>query len=114
METIINDVHVHSSYTDDNGLTKSNVIYEVLYTNLLVDAEGNVSVDYGTEALDTADLSNHTDYDLLDNETVKSWLISKWSESQEEDLKNKSKNKEFATTKDVETITDRDESPFLN
>ena len=83
MNTTINNVNVYPTHTDDNGLTKSNVIYEINYTNSLSDDSGNTVSFSGSRALSTNDLSNLTEFSLLTKEQVKSWLVKEWGGVQE-------------------------------
>src|SRR5210317_1909680 len=67
-------------YPTDEGQT--DVIYNVHWrlnaTDTEVDAEGNpyVASVYGTQVLDTSDLSNFTDFDNVTSSQVQGWVES--------------------------------------
>jgi hypothetical protein len=71
----VNTVDVYPSEGDE-----SNVIYNVHWrlnaTDTEVDAEGNpyVASVYGTQSLDTSDLSNFTNFDSVTSSQVQGWV----------------------------------------
>ena len=71
----VNTVDVYPSEGDE-----SNVIYLVHWrlnaTDTEVDAEGNpyVASVYGTQSLDTSDLSNFTNFDSVTSSQVQGWV----------------------------------------
>jgi len=72
------NVNTVDVYPTDEG--HSNVIYNVHWrlnaTDTQVDAEGNpyTASVYGTQALDTSDLSNFTDFDNVTSSQVQGWV----------------------------------------
>ena len=72
------NVNTVDVYPSDEG--HSNVIYNVHWrlnaTDTEVDAEGNpyVASAYGTQSLDTSDLSNFTDFDNVTSSQVQGWV----------------------------------------
>ena len=72
------DVNTVDVYPTDEG--HSNVIYNVHWrlnaTDTQVDAEGNpyTASVYGTQVLDTSDLSNFTDFDSVTSSQVQGWV----------------------------------------
>jgi len=71
----------------------SNVIYNVHWrlnaTDTQVDAEGNpyTASVYGTQALDTSDLSNFTDFDNVTSSQVQGWVESAMGAEEVQSLK---------------------------
>jgi len=72
------NVNTVDVYPSEEG--HSNVIYNVHWvlnaTDTEVDAEGNpyVASVYGTQSLDTSDLSNFTDFDSVTSSQVQGWV----------------------------------------
>ena len=72
------NVNTVDVYPSEGG--ESNVIYNVHWrlnaTDTEVDAEGNpyVASVYGTQSLDTSDLSNFTDFDNVTSSQVQGWV----------------------------------------
>jgi len=72
------DVNTVDVYPTDEG--HSNVIYNVHWrlnaTDTQVDAEGDpyTASVYGTQVLDTSDLSNFTDFDSVTSSQVQGWV----------------------------------------
>ena len=72
------NVNTVDVYPSDEG--HSNVIYLVHWrlnaTDTEVDAEGNpyVASVYGTQSLDTSDLSNFTNFDSVTSSQVQGWV----------------------------------------
>src|SRR6056300_2089996 len=72
------DVNTVDVYPTDEG--HSNVIYLVHWrlnaTDTQVDAEGNpyTASVYGTQVLDTSDLSDFTDFDSVTSSQVQGWV----------------------------------------
>jgi len=84
----VNTVDVYPS--EENH---SNVIYNVHWrlnaTDTEVDAEGNpyVASVYGTQSLDTSDLSNFTDFDSVTSSQVQGWVEAAMGEEAVQGLK---------------------------
>jgi len=84
----VNTVDVYPS--EENH---SNVIYNVHWrlnaTDTEVDAEGNpyVASVYGTQSLDTSDLSNFTDFDNVTSSQVQGWVEAAMGEEAVQALK---------------------------
>ena len=84
----VNTVDVYPS-----GGGESNVIYNVHWilnaTDTEVDAEGNpyVASVYGTQSLDTSDLSNFTDFDSVTSSQVQGWVEAAMGEEDVQSLK---------------------------
>jgi hypothetical protein len=78
-------------YPTDEGQT--NVIYNVHWrlnaTDTQVDAEGNpyTASVYGTQALDTSDLSGFIDFDSVTSAEVQGWVESAMGEEQVQSYK---------------------------
>ena len=72
------NVNTVDVYPSEGG--ESNVIYNVHWrlnaTDTEVDAEGNpyVASVYGTQSLDTSDLSNFTNFDSVTSSQVQGWV----------------------------------------
>jgi len=85
------DVNTVDVYPTDEG--HSNVIYNVHWrlnaTDTQVDAEGNpyTASVYGTQALDTSDLSNFTDFDNVTSSQVQGWVESAMGAEEVQSLK---------------------------
>ena len=85
------DVNTVDVYPTDEG--HSNVIYNVHWRlnaiDTQVDAEGNpyVASAYGTQVLDTSDLSNFTDFDSVTAAQVQGWVESAMGEEEVQSLK---------------------------
>jgi hypothetical protein len=85
------DVNTVDVYPTDEG--HSNVIYNVHWrlnaTDTEVDAEGNpyTASAYGTQSLDTSDLSNFTDFDSVTSSQVQGWVESAMGEEEVQSLK---------------------------
>jgi hypothetical protein len=80
------NVNTVDVYPSDEGQT--NVIYNVHWrlnaTDTQVDAEGNpyTAGVYGTQALDTSDLSGFIDFDSVTSAEVQGWVESAMGEEQ--------------------------------
>ena len=80
------NVNTVDVYPTDEGQT--NVIYNVHWrlnaTDTQVDAEGNpyTASVYGTQSLDTSDLSNFTDFDSVTSSQVQGWVESAMGEEE--------------------------------
>ena len=78
-------------YPTDEG--HSNVIYNVHWrlnaTDTQVDAEGNpyTASVYGTQSLDTSDLSNFTNFDSVTSSQVQGWVESAMGAEEVQSLK---------------------------
>ena len=84
----VNTVDVYP--TDEDH---SNVIYNVHWrlnaTDTQVDAEGNpyTASVYGTQSLDTSDLSDFTDFDNVTSSQVQGWVEGAMGEEEVQSLK---------------------------
>ena len=84
----VNTVDVYPSEGDE-----SNVIYNVHWrlnaTDTEVDAEDNpyVASVYGTQSLDTSDLSNFTDFDNVTSSQVQGWVEAAMGAEEVQSLK---------------------------
>lgn len=84
----VNTVDVYPSEGGHN-----NVIYLVHWrlnaTDTEVDAEGNpyVASVYGTQSLDTTDLSNFTDFDNVTSSQVQGWVEAAMGDEEVQNLK---------------------------
>jgi hypothetical protein len=85
------NVNTVDVYPTDEGQT--NVIYNVHWklnaTDTQVDAEGNpyTASVYGTQVLDTSDLSGFIDFDNVTSAEVQGWTESAMGEDQVQSLK---------------------------
>ena len=85
------NVNTVDVYPTDEG--HSNVIYNVHWrlnaTDTEVDAEGNpyTASVYGTQVLDTSDLSDFTDFDSVTSSQVQGWTESAMGEEEVQSLK---------------------------
>jgi hypothetical protein len=85
------DVKTVDVYPSESG--HNNVIYLVHWrlnaTDTEVDAEGNpyVASVYGTQSLDTSDLSNFTDFDSVTSSQVQGWVEAAMGEEAVQGLK---------------------------
>jgi hypothetical protein len=85
------NVNTVDVYPSDEG--HSNVIYNVHWrlnaTDTEVDAEGNpyVASIYGTQSLDTSDLSNFTNFDSVTSSQVQGWVEGAMGEEAVQGLK---------------------------
>jgi len=85
------DVNTVDVYPTDEG--HSDVIYNVHWrlnaTDTQVDAEGNpyTASVYGTQVLDTSDLSNFTDFDNVTSSQVQGWVESAMGAEEVQSLK---------------------------
>ena len=85
------NVNTVDVYPTDEG--HSNVIYNVHWrlnaTDTEVDAEGNpyTASVYGTQVLDTSDLSNFTDFDSVTSSQVQVWVESAMGAEEVQSLK---------------------------
>jgi hypothetical protein len=85
------DVNTVDVYPTDEG--HSNVIYNVHWrlnaVDTQVDAEGNpyTAVVYGTQVLDTSDLSGFIDFDSVTSAEVQGWVESAMGEEQVQTIK---------------------------
>ena len=85
------DVNTVDVYPSDEGQT--NVIYNVHWrlnaTDTQVDAEGNpyTASVYGTQVLDTSDLSGFIDFDSVTAAEVQGWVESAMGEEEVQSLK---------------------------
>jgi len=85
------DVNTVDVYPTEEG--HSNVIYNVHWrlnaTDTEVDAEGNpyTASVYGTQVLDTSDLSNFTDFDSVTSSQVQGWVESAMGAEEVQSLK---------------------------
>ena len=85
------DVKTVDVYPSESG--HNNVIYLVHWrlnaTDTEVDAEGNpyVASVYGTQSLDTSDLSNFTNFDSVDATIVQGWVEGAMGEEAVQGLK---------------------------
>ena len=85
------DVNTVDVYPTDEG--HSNVIYNVHWrlnaTDTESDAEGNpyTASVYGTQVLDTSDLSNFTDFDSVTSSQVQGWVESAMGAEEVQSLK---------------------------
>jgi hypothetical protein len=85
------NVNTVDVYPTDEG--HSDVIYNVHWrlnaTDTQVDAEGNpyTASVYGTQALDTSDLSNFTDFDSVTSSQVQGWVESAMGSEEVQSLK---------------------------
>jgi hypothetical protein len=85
------DVNTVDVYPTDEDHT--DVIYNVHWrlnaTDTQVDAEGNpyTTSVYGTQVLDTSDLSNFTDFDSVTSSEVQGWVESAMGEEEVQSLK---------------------------
>ena len=85
------NVNTVDVYPTDEG--HSNVIYNVHWrlnaTDTQVDAEGNpyTASVYGTQSLDTSDLSNFTNFDSVTSSQVQGWVESAMGAEEVQSLK---------------------------
>jgi len=85
------NVNTVDVYPSEEG--HSNVIYNVHWrlnaTDTEVDAEGNpyVASVYGTQSLDTSDLSNFTNFDSVTSSQVQGWVEAAMGEEAVQGLK---------------------------
>jgi len=85
------NVNTVDVYPTDEG--HSDVIYLVHWrlnaTDTQVDAEGNpyTASVYGTQSLDTSDLSNFTDFDSVTSSQVQGWVESAMGAEEVQSLK---------------------------
>ena len=85
------DVKTVDVYPSEGG--HNNVIYLVHWrlnaTDTEVDAEGNpyVASVYGTQSLDTSDLSNFTNFDSVTSSQVQGWVEGAMGEEAVQNLK---------------------------
>jgi len=85
------NVNTVDVYPSEGG--ESNVIYNVHWrlnaTDTEVDAEGNpyVASVYGTQSLDTSDLSNFTNFDSVTSSQVQGWVEAAMGEEAVQGLK---------------------------
>jgi len=85
------NVNTVDVYPTDEG--HSDVIYNVHWrlnaTDTEVDAEGNpyTASVYGTQVLDTSDLSNFTDFDSVTSSQVQGWVESAMGAEEVQSLK---------------------------
>ena len=85
------NVNTVDVYPSDEGQT--DVIYNVHWrlnaTDTQVDAEGNpyTASVYGTQALDTSDLSGFIDFDSVTSAEVQGWVESAMGEEEVQSLK---------------------------
>ena len=85
------DVNTVDVYPTDEGQT--NVIYNVHWrlnaTDTQVDAEGNpyTASVYGTQSLDTSDLSGFINFDSVTSAEVQGWVESAMGEEEVQSLK---------------------------
>jgi len=85
------DVNTVDVYPTDEG--HSNVIYNVHWrlnaTDTQVDSEGNpyTASVYGTQVLDTSDLSNFTDFESVTSSQVQGWVESAMGAEEVQSLK---------------------------
>ena len=85
------NVNTVDVYPTDEG--HSDVIYNVHWrlnaTDTQVDAEGNpyTASVYGTQSLDTSDLSNFTDFDNVTSSQVQGWVESAMGAEEVQSLK---------------------------
>ena len=85
------NVNTVDVYPSEKG--HSNVIYLVHWrlnaTDTEVDAEGNpyVASVYGTQSLDTSDLSNFTNFDSVTSSQVQGWVESAMGAEEVQSLK---------------------------
>jgi len=85
------NVNTVDVYPSEGG--ESNVIYLVHWrlnaTDTEVDAEGNpyVASVYGTQSLDTSDLSNFTNFDSVTSSQVQGWVEAAMGEEAVQNLK---------------------------
>ena len=85
------DVNTVDVYPTDEG--HSNVIYNVHWrlnaTDTQVDAEGNpyTASVYGTQVLDTSDLSNFIDFESVTSSQVQGWVESAMGAEEVQSLK---------------------------
>ena len=86
------DVNTVDVYPTDGDYT--DVIYNVHWrlnaTDTEVDAEGNpyTASVYGTQVLDTSDLSNFTDFESVTSSQVQGWVESAMGAEKVQSLKN--------------------------
>jgi hypothetical protein len=85
------NVNTVDVYPTDEG--HSDVIYNVHWrlnaTDTQVDAEGNpyTASAYGTQSLDTSDLSDFTDFDSVTADQVQGWVEGAMGEEEVQSLK---------------------------
>jgi hypothetical protein len=85
------NVNTVDVYPTDEG--HSDVIYNVHWrlnaTDTQVDAEGNpyTASAYGTQSLDTSDLSDFTDFDSVTSSQVQAWVETAMGEEEVQSLK---------------------------
>ena len=79
-------VDAYPSHTDENGVTESNVIYNVHW--ILQGTNGEVSSTIiGTQTISTADLSGFTSYESLTHDQVVAWVEAAMGEEKVAELK---------------------------
>lgn len=78
IDTVIINVDVYPSHTDDLGNTESNVVHKVYWSNVCSDNLGNVATVSGDTSLDTSDLSTFSEFSSLTESQVSAWIIDVW------------------------------------
>ena len=87
------DINAVDIYPTDEEQEQTNVIYNVHWrlnaTDTEVDAEGNpyTASVYGTQVLDTSDLSSFTDFDSVTPAEVQGWVEAAMGSAQVETYK---------------------------
>ena len=83
----VNTVDTKPTYTDDNDVTRSDVIYNVHWR--LTGSDGtNESTSIGTIPLDISDLSTFSDFDDVTASDVEGWVESAIGEDDLTSIKN--------------------------
>lgn len=66
-------VDAYPTHTDVNGVTESQVVYNVHWRILGSDENGNKTTIIGTQTLDTEDLSGFTAFESVTHEQMIAW-----------------------------------------
>lgn len=66
-------VDAYPTHTDANGITESQVVYNVHWRILGSDENGNKTTIIGTQTLDTEDLSGFTAFESVTHEQMIEW-----------------------------------------
>ena len=78
-------VDAYPTHTDENGVTESQVVYNVHYRVTGTDGT-NVSTVIGTQTIETADLSSFTAFDSVNHDTMIAWTKAAMGEDRVSDI----------------------------
>ena len=106
-------VDAYPTHTDENGVTESQVVYNVHWRVTGTD-ETNSVTSIGTQTLETADLSGFTAFDVVTHENMIAWTQAALGAERVTELEASldAQLAELATPSSVTlTITDVEEAP---